>query len=102
MYDQMPDQEPSTEGFLMPEEKPRFSAAYYKLAEYVGMTNIADELDEDLLKKIGSRVVDDYEIDESSRTEWLEQTQKYIDLARLVAKEKSFPWPNASNVMIPV
>lgn len=90
----------------MPEDQAqapsKFSKAYYKLAEYSQMTNIAEELDEDLLKKIGGRVVDDYDVDEDSRSEWKEQTQKYIELAKLVAKEKSFPWPGASNVMVPI
>ncbi len=65
-------------------------------------TNIADELDEELLAEIGDRVKKDYDTDEGSRADWLERQEDWIKLATQVVEDKSFPWPNAANIKYPL
>jgi len=74
-----------------------------KLQGWINSINIAAELnDEALLAKIGSRVVEEYKIDDTSRADWKEKTEQAMDLAMQNAKEKSFPWPKAANIIYPL
>ena len=72
------------------------------LLEFIDSDNIADSLDEKTLTRIGNQVVDGYEADRNDRAPWEEKMREAMDLALQNAKQKSFPWPNASNVMMPV
>ena len=47
-------------------------------------------------------MVDEYEIDKASRSEWEERHGKAMDLAMQVAGVKNHPWPKASNVKYPL
>jgi chaperonin GroES len=64
--------------------------------------NIAELLDGELLERIGNKVVDWYEADEDSRSDWLESNERWIKLTTQVMENKSYPWPNASNVKYPL
>jgi len=75
---------------------------HQKLLGWIKSINIAEDLDADLLSKIGERVVREYEIDENSRSDWKTKTEQAMDLAMQVAKEKQFPWPKAANVIYPL
>lgn len=72
------------------------------IQELVQSTNLAANLDEDTLTKIGNEVVEGYNDDKQSRSEWEKKAKEYFELALQVAKEKSFPWPKASNVKFPL
>ena len=72
------------------------------IQELVQSTNLATNLDEDTLTKIGNEVVEGYNDDKQSRSEWEKKAKEYFELALQVAKEKSFPWPKASNVKFPL
>lgn len=72
------------------------------LLSYLQSNNIAEDLDDETLNKIGKKVTDEYKIDEESRSEWKEQTKKAMDLAKQVKEEKNYPWPKASNVKYPI
>lgn len=72
------------------------------LEESLDNINIAENLDEDLLNKIGDKVVREFEVDQDSRTEWLQKIEEWIKLATQVSSTKSYPWPNASNVKFPI
>ena len=72
------------------------------LIEFIDSDNIAELLDDDKLNKIGSTVVEGYKADRNDRQPWEEKMKVSMDLALQNAKEKSFPWPKASNVMMPV
>lgn len=74
----------------------------YGLEAYITNTNIAKELEGDLLKDMGVTVFDGYNIDEGSREEWLVKNDDYLKLATQVADKKSFPWRNASNIKYPL
>ena len=72
------------------------------LLNYLQSDNVAKELDDETLNKIGKKVIDEYKIDEESRSEWKEQTKKAMDLAKQIKEEKNYPWPKASNVKYPI
>jgi chaperonin GroES len=88
----------------MYEEEDDKKGSAFKIIEFMGMDNIADsdEITEQELAKIGMEVIEDFEDDEASREEWLEQNQLAIDVAKQTRKDKTFPWPNASNVTYPL
>jgi chaperonin GroES len=73
-----------------------------RIIELMGMDNIADDLDENELRDIGEKVIEDYEEDEESRREWLETNQEALKLARQCREAKTFPWSGASNVKYPL
>lgn len=64
--------------------------------------NMAEDIDNNELNKIGQRVINEYEIDDESRSDWLKNTEKAMELANQIPKEKSYPWPNAANVKYPL
>ena len=80
----------------------KFADIKLKIQEIVQNTNVAASLDEDTLTKIGNDVVEGYNDDKQSRSEWEKKAKEYFELALQVAKEKSFPWPKASNVKFPL
>ena len=100
-----PDGSPALAALNPPE--PEYLA---KLHRWINSPNIALEEDEngapeipdDELTKLGFLVVREYDIDENSRSEWLERSQEAMDLAMQVAKQKQYPWPKAANVIFPV
>lgn len=73
-----------------------------KLLAQIEAVNIADSLDEDQLLQIGADCKRGYEADEESRKDWLEDTQSWIDLAKQVREEKTYPWTGASNIKYPL
>jgi len=73
-----------------------------KLFKWIKSDNIAADLEDDILQKIGVRCVREYKIDVTSRSDWKEKTERAMELAMQVAKEKQFPWPKASNVIYPL
>lgn len=72
------------------------------LLNYLQSANIAEDLDDNTLAKIGKKVVDEFEIDKNSRSDWEEQTKKAMELAKQVKHDKNYPWPKASNVKYPI
>lgn len=67
-----------------------------------GETNIATKLDEDELAKIASKLIEQIEKDDQSRDKWLEDNDKWLELAQQVTEPKSYPWPNAANIKFPL
>ena len=54
------------------------------------------------LGKIGCWVLENYEQDKQSREKWEARTTAAMDLAMQVQKQKTFPWPNCSNIAFPL
>jgi len=73
-----------------------------KLQELVNETNIAENLDDEVLQKISAQCADGYEYDLQSRTEWEKNLEDWTKLALQVKEEKTFPWNGASNVKYPL
>ncbi len=72
-----------------------------RLLKLSKMVNIAGELDQETLDKIGQRVRKGFDDDDATRAEWKKRNQGYLDLAMQVATAKTFPWPDAANVKFP-
>lgn len=73
-----------------------------KLKEIIAHENIAAILDSEDLKTIGSLVTSGFEADRESCSQWLEQTENWLNLALQYTKSKSFPWPEAANIKYPL
>lgn len=72
------------------------------LAAMLESVNIAEKLEEDLIKKIGSDASKGFELDLQSRVDWEKSLDEWTDLAKQVVKPKTFPWPKASNIKYPL
>jgi len=72
------------------------------LAKFYESVNIAEDIDEERLKKIGRRCKEGYDNDETSRGPWLEKNKKSIDLANQIKQDKTFPWRNSANIKLPI
>lgn len=64
--------------------------------------NLAEDIKKDELDRIGVKVVEGFKRDKESRSGWEERNAEALKIALQVKKEKSFPWPNASNVQYPL
>jgi chaperonin GroES len=65
-------------------------------------TNIAESLSEDKLKEIGEHCRRGFELDLQTRSDWEVDLQEWVELAKQIREEKSWPWPGASNVKYPL
>jgi chaperonin GroES len=70
-------------------------------AELLGK-NLIDEFSEDKLVDLQIQVKNGFENDEKSREDWMRDLEDWVDLAKQIREEKSYPWPNASNVKYPL
>ena len=71
------------------------------LQYFVDSRNVAELLDSDILQRIGEKVYEEYEIDEDSRTEWLEKNEKAMKLATQAVEAKNEPFEGAANIKFP-
>ena len=55
--------------------------------------NLAKGMSSDRLSSIGNKVVEGFELDKQSRSEWEEMHQEWLKLFGLQASQKNFPWP---------
>ncbi len=70
--------------------------------ETISCPNLCSYFTEEDLKKIGMWAVDNYTRDLGTRVNWERRTQAAMNLAMQVSGEKTFPWPNCSNVLFPL
>ena len=91
-----PDEPVTDDQLLSPLDK------VYRLAGSQG--NIADILDAQARTDLGVTVVDEYERDCNDRKEWEEVALEALDSAAQdkPVEAKTTPWPNASNINIPL
>lgn len=64
--------------------------------------NLADNMDESELRKVGSYVVSVFREDLESRSEWERQNEEWLKLATQIVEQKNYPWPGAANVKYPL
>jgi chaperonin GroES len=69
---------------------------------FIESVNIAEKLDEEVLKEISAQVSEGFEYDLRSREDWEKCLDEWTDLALQVKEEKNSPWPGASNVKYPL
>lgn len=65
-------------------------------------TNIAESLDEDDLTEIGMNCKKGFEQDCESRRDWEKNIDAWTNLAIQAKEQKTYPWPNASNIKYPL
>jgi chaperonin GroES len=83
-------------------EEPVEAAPKFSLRSLVESANIAEDMDEEELHKIGSDAFDGYELDRQSRMEWEKAMEDWTKLATQFREDKTFPWAKASNVKYPL
>lgn len=64
--------------------------------------NLADDLDDEQLAKIGNQCKTGFELDLQSRSDWENDLEGWIELANQCRTPKTYPWPDASNVKYPL
>ena len=64
--------------------------------------NLAEYFEQEDLRRLGQHIYEAYLLDVQSREAWLRRNTAALDLAMQVQKDKTFPWPNASNVAFPL
>ena len=96
---QPPGQEDMPEMGINPEGE---NEQHLEVNKILGMTNVAEKLDDDDLKEIGSEVWKGFTIDDESRRPWMIKQEEWMKLATQVADKKSYPWPGAANVQYPL
>lgn len=77
----------------------RFLARIKAIAE---ADNLAASMEEGDLAKLATAVMDGFDIDLESMSDWQERMQRGLDLAMLVKDEKTYPWQNAANIRYPL
>jgi chaperonin GroES len=73
-----------------------------ELNKLLKMDNIAEDLDEDTLLKIGQRVKAGFDEDLNSSQEWMNDVKKVMELASLTATKKTTPLPDSANIKFPI
>lgn len=73
-----------------------------RLQKFIKSDNIATMLDSSTLATLGTEVVEGFDLDKASRSEWDKKTEDALDIALQVAEEKTFPWPGAANIKYPL
>lgn len=75
-----------------------------RLQSFIGAVNIAEDLPDDVLTKIGEKVCEEYKIDEDSReaSGWKARHDNALKMAMQVKEVKNSPWPKAANVKYPL
>lgn len=64
--------------------------------------NLCDRFDRDDLDRIGAWAYDNFVRDKATRVDWEKRSEAGINLAMQLQKEKTFPWPNCSNIAFPL
>ena len=73
-----------------------------KIEELLRSPNIAQDMDSEELSSLGFKLMDEINMDLTSRLDWEERNEKSNKLALQVVERKTFPWPGASNVKFPL
>ena len=81
---------------------PEIPEALRLLIEASQHRNLAEDMAEDRRAKIAHDVLLEYKLDKDSMSDWTERMKKGLDLAKLIRKDKTTPWPGASNVRYPL
>lgn len=82
-------------------EVPQMSPQEQSLREMLESTNIAEKLDKEKLDKIGMDAKKGFDADKQSRADWEACLDEWTKLAIQYREDKTWPWPNASNVKYP-
>jgi len=81
---------------------PALASTLTKLLEFETSPNIAEDLEDSELEKIGQDVEREYKIDKKSREEWEQSAERAMDIALQVRKPKNYPFEGAANIKYPL
>lgn len=68
----------------------------------INAANLVDRFSDSDLGKIGGWVSECYKRDRASRADWERRTNGALELAMQVQTNKTFPWPDCSNIIFPL
>jgi len=85
-------------------QSPAINQAQQQAAEDAALLNknVAETLSKEKLIEIGKNCLEGFELDLKSRSDWEMCLQEWLDLANQTRENKTYPWPNASNVKYPL
>lgn len=83
-------------------KRPNLARTLAKLKEYSDSANIAEDIDDAELEKIGMDVEREYKIDKTSRSDWEDSCKKAMDVALQVRTPKNYPFERAANIKYPL
>ena len=66
------------------------------LLAQLDVDNLAEDMDDQDLDQLGMLCVREFQMDDLSRSEWLDEAQEAIRFAEQKTRPKSTPWPGAS------
>lgn len=72
------------------------------LVDNIDKPNLTDQLSDEELALIGSRVVMGYDIDTDSRIDWKTAVEAGLKIAMQETSAKTSPWPNCANIKHPL
>ena len=72
------------------------------LIDNISKPNIADQFDDNTLASIGNDVISNMKQDDESRSDWKEQAEAGLKVAKQTMETKSWPWQNAANTKDPL
>lgn len=72
------------------------------LGQILSSPNLVSELPDEECAELASKVLDEYEIDDDSRADWIKRNQDAMKLATLVAEKKTYPFTGASSIKYPL
>jgi chaperonin GroES len=81
---------------------PELAKTLAKLLKFEQSVNIAEDLDDEELDKIGYEVEREYKIDKTSRSDWETSANKAMDIALQVRTPKNYPFDGAANIKYPL
>lgn len=64
--------------------------------------NLAEHVDKKILDSLGSELIDDFESDKKTRSDWEETYVKGLELLGLKIEDRTTPWPGACGVYHPI
>jgi len=71
------------------------------LLDYIGTTNIAESLDDEVLTSLGQQVAENYKRDSESMSDWMKDVEEGNELIKREWSSRSTPWEGASNYKDP-
>lgn len=73
-----------------------------RFARWLLMKNLADDMEPADREELGHRAQREYKLDDDTRAEWKTNYRRWLDFAMQIVEQKTYPWPNASNVVYPM
>jgi len=83
-------------------EEQQILSMFDQLEARHAMTNIAEDLEQDVIDTIAAKVVDDYNTDKDSRATWERSNAEILKLAKLEIKKKTYAGEQVANVKYPI